>query len=84
MYRDKYNVKAPVKVHFYDLARTLNHTLSAIRRAQGKANPSDFYPGTPEWHSAVRVFAAELLKHGYISTSQSDTTGGRLRGYKND
>jgi hypothetical protein len=66
MYRDKHSLKAFVTVHFHDMARTLNLTLAAIRNAQGKRNPGDFEPGTPEWHAVVEVFAAELLERGYM------------------
>jgi hypothetical protein len=48
---------------FHEEARGLNLALAAIRKAQGKRNPSDMEPGTPEWHAAVADFAADLLRY---------------------
>lgn len=54
---------APPGCLFHEEARRLNLALAAIRKAQGKRNPGDMEPGTPEWHAAVADFAADLLRH---------------------
>ena len=52
---------------FHEEARGLNLALGAIRKAQGKRNPGDMEPGTPEWQAALADFAADLLS-GFTST----------------
>lgn len=42
-------------------ARALALSLVAIRRAQGKLNPSDFPVGSVEWLAVFEEFAANLI-----------------------
>lgn len=46
----------------YQHARALSLSVGAIRKAQGKKNPTDFTVGTIEWHAAVEDFAEDVLR----------------------
>jgi hypothetical protein len=65
---------------FHEEVRRLNLALAAIRKAQGKSNPIDMEPGTPEWHATVADFAADLLRHGdMLSRDEKARICGRPR-----
>jgi hypothetical protein len=64
-------------------ARALEASIRAIRRAQGKRNPEDFLPGTPECLAVMeefvrdisRVLALEVNKLGKEDGGSLDETG---------
>ncbi|WP_224039802.1 hypothetical protein [Paraburkholderia unamae] len=43
-------------------ARALEASIRAIRRAQGKRNPEDFSPGTPECLAIMEAFARDVSR----------------------
>jgi hypothetical protein len=43
-------------------ARALEASIRAIRRAQGKRNPEDFSPGTPECLAVMEAFARDVSR----------------------
>jgi hypothetical protein len=62
----------PVRMRFlvHEEVRGLTLALAAIRKTQGKTNPIDIEPGTPEWHAIVADFAAHLLRLSNLLCSE--------------
>jgi hypothetical protein len=52
----------PIGEDLFMEARAFALSIVAIRRAQGKRNPTDFPVGTPEWAAVVEDFAADILR----------------------
>jgi hypothetical protein len=43
-------------------ARAIQETVSVLRRAQGKVNPSELLEQSPEWYAALESFGYDIQR----------------------
>jgi hypothetical protein len=53
-------------------ARALEASIRAIRRAQGKKNPEDFPPHSPECHAAMNEFVRDVCRVLEVDLDEPD------------